>query len=436
MLSLTFPPRLRFARLRLWRGLLAVPFMFIALPSLAKDAAPPDLKASVVAHQDPITVDPKLSLAKVVDLTMEKYPDTRWLKALEEEAAAIRQRGQSWLAGAPQAGLQYQEATSGTLHYIDATVQVPLWNIGQRDAELDTGNKAGVSAEQQTLATRLRVAGLVRTALWDMELQKIRYEQAAQELAIYQKLFEKIKRRVELGDLPRADQLLAQTELLQKRSVLTLAEAELMHSRKRYASVTQTTQIPASFQEQLVGLKEIQQNHPTLLAINSQIDRKQAELDALKLVGNGQTHLSVGVNSDRGDNDPRSNNTESFNIGVNVPFGGSAHRQPQIAAVNVELSRLMAEREQLRRDLEQAHHEAEHNLEVNRAELETANELKSVAEQHLTMTHTAYAVGEIDLIDLLKIQSRTQQAILNAKERAVILQRDQAFYNQAVGVMP
>jgi len=36
----------------------------------------------------------------------------------------------------------------------------------------------------------------------------------------------------------------------------------------------------------------------------------------------------------------------------------------------------------------------------------------------------------------LKIQSRTQQAILNAKERALILERDQAFYNQAVGVMP
>ena len=29
----------------------------------------------------------------------------------------------------------------------------------------------------------------------------------------------------------------------------------------------------------------------------------------------------------------------------------------------------------------------------------TANELKSVAEQHMAMTHTAYAVGEIDLID-------------------------------------
>jgi cobalt-zinc-cadmium efflux system outer membrane protein len=39
-------------------------------------------------------------------------------------------------------------------------------------------------------------------------------------------------------------------------------------------------------------------------------------------------------------------------------------------------------------------------------------------------------------LDLLKIESRTQQAIQNAKERAVMLQRDKALYNQAVGVMP
>jgi outer membrane protein TolC len=154
------------------------------------------------------------------------------------------------------------------------------------------------------------------------------------------------------------------------------------------------------------------------------------------LTGSGQTNVVVGINSDSMTNDPRSNKTESFNIGVNVPFGGSAHAQPQIAAVNVELNRLIAEREQLHRNLEQMHHEAEHNLEVNRVELDIANELKQVTEEHLTMTELSFSVGEIDLMDLLKIQSRTHLAILNAKERAVMLQRDQAFYNQAVGVMP
>ncbi|MGZ5012717.1 MAG: TolC family protein [Methylobacter sp.] len=390
----------------------------------------------IVEHHDPIESDTTLSLSKVVDLTLEKFPDITWLKSLEEEAAALSLRGDSWTAGAPQLGLRYQEASSGTLHYIDADVRVPLWNLGQRDAEQTVAKQAESSATSQAEAIKLRVAGLVRGALWNIALTGISYEQAKIELNITDQLVAKVQRRVELGDLPRADLLLAQSESLQKRSAVTQAEAELMHARKRYASITQMTKIPGDYQEKLAGLTEIEQNHPALMSINTQIERKQAELDAVKLVGSGQTNVAVGVNSDQFTNDPRSNQTASFNIGVTVPFGGSAHLAPHVAAINVELNRLVAEREQMRRDLEQAHHEAEHNLEVNRVEVGIANELKQVAEEHFKMTQASFSVGEINLMDLLRIQSRTQQAVLNAKQRAVMLQRDIAFYNQAVGVTP
>ena len=390
---------------------------------------------TMVGHFDPIEIDATLTLPKLIDLTMQKYPDTAWLASLEEEAAAIAERSKSWTAGASQVAIGYQSIASFRLNYATGSVQVPLWNLGQRDAEHNLANQAETNAELQAAAIKLRVTGLVRGALWDMALAKIRYEQAQAELDVYEQLLTKIKRRVELGDLPGADELLAQSELLQKRSALTMAEAELMHARKRYTTITQMTKVPGSYEENLVALKEIGQNHPTLVAINSQIERKQAEIDAIKSIGSGQTHVVAGILSDEGV-DKRSNKAEFFNVGVSIPFGGSAHIQPRIAAVNVELNRLIANREQLYRDLEQAHHEAEHNLEVDRVELGTANEQKKVSEELLNMTQLAFSIGEINLLDLLRIQSRTQQAILNAKERAVMLQREKALYNQAVGVMP
>jgi outer membrane protein TolC len=394
-----------------------------------------DHDLQTVDHLDPIIIDATLTLPKLIDLTMAKYPDKTWLKSLEEEATAISERSKSWTAGSAQAILGYQSMSTFKLNWGTGMVQVPLWNIGQRDAQHNLANEAETSAELQAVGIKLRVSGLVRIALWNMALAKIRYEQAEAELDIYEKLLATIKRRVELGDLPRADELLAQTELLQKRSVFTLAEAELMHARKRYTSITQTNRVPVVYEENLVAIKEIEQKHPILSAINSQIERKQAEINAIKAIGSGQTHVIAGILSDEGQ-DARSNHAEFFNVGVIVPFGGSAHAQPQIAAVNVELNKLIAERQQLYRDLELAHHEAEHNLEVNRVELGTANEQKKVSEELLTMTQLSYSVGEIHLIDLLKIQSRTQQAILYAKERAVMLQRDKALYNQAVGVIP
>ena len=411
--------------------LLATFLSLAVVPAYAKDSH------IMVPHHDTIITDSSLTLPKLIDVTLEKYPDVSWLNSLEEEAKALQKRADSWTAGASQASLNYEEVTSGTLHILNASVQVPLWNFGQRDAEKNLANQAGLSAEQQTAASKLRVAGLVRAALWDMELQKIRYDQAHLELDSYEELLAKTKRRVALGDLPRMDELLVQTELLQKKSALTLAEAELMHARKRYQSITQLNKVPASYQEKLASVKEIEQNHPLLVALNSQIERKKAELEAQHSIGSGQTAIAIGINSDRPSNhDERSNNTESFNIGITVPFGGEAHLAPQLAAINVELNKLVSERAQLFRDLEQAHHEAEHNLEVNRKEMQTAEELKKVAQQYLKMAELSYAVGESNLLDLLKIRARTQQAVLNANERAVMLQRDQAFYNQAVGVLP
>ncbi len=391
----------------------------------------------LVNHHDVIEVQKNLTLAQLVDQTFEKHPDTAWLQALEAEAAALNQKADSWIAGAAQTNVSYEEATSGTLHYMGVGVEVPLWNIGQRDAQRELGQQSSVSAQLQIKAIKLRIAGLVRHALWEMDLQKNRYEQAVLELDSFKQLYAKIQRRVALGDLPRMDELLVQTELLQKRSALTQAEAELMHARKRYASITQTHKIPEQYQESLTPFKEVEQSHPALVALSGQIERKQAELEAQKLVGSGQSSVLVGVNSDRASrHDPRSNNTESFNIGINIPFGGDAHLAPQVAAINVELSKLLSERDMLYRELEQAHHEAEHSLAVNRAEMKTAEELKNAAVQHLKMTQLSYEVGEINLLDLLKVKTRAQQAILNAKERAILLQRDYALYNQAVGVLP
>jgi cobalt-zinc-cadmium efflux system outer membrane protein len=137
-----------------------------------------------VDHLDPIDIDATLTLPKLIDLTMEKYPDATWLTSLEEEAAAIEERSKSWTAGASLANVGYQSIASFRLNYGTAGVQVPLWNLGQRDAEHNLANQAEASAESQAVGIKLRVAGLVRIALWNMALAKIRYEQAQAELDI------------------------------------------------------------------------------------------------------------------------------------------------------------------------------------------------------------------------------------------------------------
>ncbi len=392
---------------------------------------------AIVDHHDIIHIDQSLTLAKVIELTLDKHPDSQLTTAREQEADALQQRGNSWLAKAPNISLQYFDDLPGDdigYREIEAVLGLPLWNWGQRSAGQAVAEHAHKTATKQSAALKLKVAGLVRNALWNMTLKNNHYEQSKSILTISEKLQSKIKRRVDLGDLPGSDLLLAKSEYLQARSLVAKAEAEMMVARKNYSSLTQLSTIPVNFEEPLSPLKEVSKNHPYLSAFNALIQRKQAELNWVKSAGSGQTNISIGGKTER--DDKHSDDIESMSVGISIPFGGSAQLAPKIATANVQLTETLVQRDMLFRKLEKNHHEAKHALEVTQTELNIANELKQIAESHLKITHLSFSVGEINLLDLLKIQARTHNAIRYANDHTIMLKKNIAMYNQAVGVMP
>jgi len=165
------------------------------------------------------------------------------------------------------------------------------------------------------------------------------------------------------------------------------------------------------------------------------VARKQAGIEWAKTTDSiNQPKVNIGAKTSR---DQRGgDDMQSAGIGVVIPFGHSTYDAPEIAAAHLELNLALAQREHLLRRLEKNLHEAEHGLEVTQAELKIARELQGIAEQHLRMTEISFAAGEINLLDVLKIRSRSLEAIRNAKEQEVKLQRNIALYNQAVGVLP
>jgi len=391
----------------------------------------------LVEHLDSIEIQPELSLKQLIESTLEKYPEHALKQALTSEAQALQKRGKSWLAGSMSLSARYQDdivADDEGAREIETELELPLWNWGQRDAGLAVAEQAKASIDKQSALITLQVAGLIRQALWDMSLENIRYQQAKAVLDISATLLSKVKRRVELGDLPRFDLLLAQSDHLEKRSLLVQAEAEMMHARKRYITLTQSNKIPADFSEMQSKINAIESAHPVLIAINAQIERLKSEVEWVKAAGSGQPTFTVGGKSERGNR--HENNSESMSFAISIPFGGEAHLAPEIAAVNLELTELLVQRQHLHRHLEQALHEAEHDLEVTTAELKMAQELKKIAKQHLKMTQLSFSAGEINLLDVLKIQTKAHNALRHAKEHQVMLQRNIALYNQAVGVHP
>lgn len=391
----------------------------------------------IVAHDDPIIIDSELTLSALIDKTMEKYPDAVLIPALQQESQALEQRGQSWLAKAPSISVSYldDDLTDHTgYHEFVGALELPIWNWGQRDAGQHVAEQARLANNLKIQVIKLRVAGLLRTALWDISLHKLRLGVSSKSYEVAEQLLKKIKFRVDLGDLPRIDLILAESELLEKRIKLISAQAGAMHAHKRLSTLTQDIRIPASFDEQQTQIKAINLEHPLMQASNSNIARKRAELEWVKATGSGQSTLSLAGKSERDSRDGR--DIESIGFSLSVPFGGSAHLAPEIALIQLRLTEAIAQRDHLYRKLERQLHEAGHNIEVGRAELKIAEQRKAIAEEHLRVTELSFNAGEINLMDTLKIQDRAFAAIQHANEHAINLQRNIALYNQAAGVLP
>lgn len=396
-------------------------------------------KDLMVVHVDELVIDDSLTLKKVVDTTFERYPQNALIEAFQEEATALEQRSSSWVAGYPMLYLQYiDDALFGHdegITNVQSGYQIPLWMWGQKDASQRVTDQSKQAVERYIRALKHEVAGLVRDSLWTLRLVENRRELARQIYDVAEKLTAVVQRRVELGDLARADLLLAESDQLEKKTTLVQAEAEVMHARKAYQNLTRMTRAPRNVEEPLSTLKQFDERHPSLAAANASVERAQAEVELTRLSKQGnQPTILVGTDSTQIDRSGAMGT--GTNIVLQVPVGGDDWHAPQVAQSNLALNEKIVQRETLRRQLEKALHEAQHTLEVDKAALAIAERRKAIAETQIRMSRIAFEAGEIALIDYLKIQAGAQAAIRDAAERSILVQKDTATYNQVIGVTP
>lgn len=375
-----------------------------------------------------------LSLSALVENTLAKSPDQLWLEALESEANALRKRSDSWVAGAASVALGYQEASSGTLHYIDGGVSVPLWHWGQQDAEALIADKAEQGLFDQAIYVKLQMAGLIRAVLWDLALVECKLTEAILAVDFSEHILATAVQSVQLGELSHLDLLPVKSELLTKKSALLRAKVDLNKMAKRYQTITRSNVVPVHFEENRTELREININHSALAFINSKITRKQAEYQALILRGSGQTTLSLGVNSDRGD--ARSNDAESFNIALNIPLGSAVHNGPDLAVKNIEINKLLADRMYLISKLNEHVFEVSQNLMLGEDILVMAKEIAQLEGDRLKIAESSYNAGELSLQKFKSIQLSQQLAQLKVTKQLIFNKKNIALYNQSLGVLP
>mgnify|MGYP001819330045 FL=1 len=385
----------------------------------------------------PLPIDTTLSLPGTVDLALAAYPDTVLVGAREQEAMAWLDRGGSWLSDRPSLMLRYQSDRWGSdtgLDEYEAGIQLPLWAWGGRSAVQDYGEALSSETYAAAAALRWQVAGLVRQSLWNVALAENDHELAEQALDTAGELTRIVERRYELGDVALSDVLLARSSYLEFQTALIDASAALLDAERAYRSVTGLERRPGFVPETLSGETAIVADHPALALANSAVERAEADVVVAEQSANTGANVLIGTRRER----PAFGTELDDSVGVtlNVPFGGSSHRRVAISAATRSASAALAARNLQMRRLTLALHEAAHSLNVVHENLAAAEERLALAERQQEMGEVAYEKGELELIDLLKLQSSAIAARRQVSRLLIDEKRQTAMYNQAVGDMP
>lgn len=389
------------------------------------------------AHHEPLPEQAGLSLGTVLDEAVSRYPDAAMLSARAGQADAWRARSRSLLADTPSLSFRYQTDRFGDdagLKEYEGGLELPLWRWGERRAARAVAGASAAVAQTAAPGLRWQVAGELREVLWAMAMAGRELQAALDTRDLNERLAAAVRRRHELGDVPLGDVLLADSAALAAEEGVVDATAMLVDAQREYRTLTGLDARPPFEPEPLSQLEEITPDHPALAAVEAELERARARAELSRRSARGSPTLLLGPLWER---PPLGNGyDDSIGLTLTVPLPGTAHGRTAAADASAEAAGAQAARDRLRRVLALARHEAEHGLEVARANLATAGRRAELAARHADMGRTAYDTGEIDLMDLLRLQEAAVAA-RRARDRFEIeVSRRTAAYNQAVGVYP
>ena len=399
--------------------------------------ATPNLHAQELDHAPLITTQ-DLNFTTLLEQTLAHAPEALETEVRTEQAQAMVDVGESWIAGRPSAQLDYiDDQMLSNLGERELTygITLPLWRSGERNTMQARGQQYNVQVAAWQEAFTLTMAGRLRQVLADMQdadsllaTEQHATADARQLLSIAESLHS-------AGETARRDVLQAQTLLLAQQRNELAAEAARVDAERKYQMLTGLNIRPEKPHiETLQTTEEVSPEHPLLRLLRSDIDLAAAEINKTELEALGNPTISIGSRRQRAGN--QNDYQDALALSVTIPFGGRAHVNASTSSarrnkVDADVRYLNTYRE-----LNLQLHEVAHELFTLNESLPPSKEQAQLARQQWEMAKTAFVSGETDISQVV---IALQQKRRSARDLEVITLRQTRLiteFNQIVGVLP
>lgn len=377
------------------------------------------------------------SLRDLLDRVWERATQARVAESRVAEAEAGKRGPDSLIAGAPALNISRRNdrfnQDRGLLEQ-ELGIAIPLWLPGQRGTEQALATRASTESEAALAATRLALAGELRGRIWDYAGARAEAELMRERLALAEQLEASVAKREASGDLARSDLLLAREETLAARAAMAAARTRERLAQERYRLLTGLEHLPTRLEETGSSAAQVPSDHPRLQLAEAATERARAGLQAARDSSRDAPQLSLGVKQSRDDHAAPSRN--SLGIGLTIPFATEGRNAPRIAAANSALIRAEAEQRQTLAEVEGGLRDATAMLENATIAAAAARERAAIAAERQQLMQRAFDLGELSLLDLMRVRSAANEARLDAIQAGIALASANAHMNQAKGIVP
>lgn len=404
-------------------------------PALAAAAAP----ALAAPPTAPATSGP-ISLRTALTAAWQRAVAAREADGQHRRAQAEQAVAASSWAAPPSLALSHRDdrlQRNTGRRETEIAVAVPLWLPGQRQARTRAAEGEADLARAAEQLARLRLAGDLREAAWQLAALQAEAAQATAQALALQQLADDVARRVRAGDLARADALAAQAEQLAAQAVQAELQQRLRAARAHWAQLTGQPNMPDLAAPDLAlpaSGETATAPHPELQLARSTADLARQRLALLRQSQRDAPELSLGL---RHDVPGRAEAGQtSLAIGLRLPLGTAGRNQPLQAAAWAELDVAQTQEQRLRERLEQdlaTAHDAQATAE-RQLQAETAR--SQLLRERARLLDTSFRAGETPLPDLLRALAAAAQADGSAARQAAALGLARARLQQAYGLLP
>ncbi len=374
-----------------------------------------------------------LSYSDLLPSVINKIPQKNQGISYQSLAKANQKYANSWIAGDVELNLRHENAGiigNQSDNSWEFGARMPIWKSGQADSLDQLGSTYQVLAELSNQTLRLSASGKLRQLVWAYQKAQVQLTFAEQNLAQTQSLVNFITQKVNAGESPRFDLLMAQKSMMQFQQTLSQQQANFAIAKQNLIRWTGQEKLPTPIAEKPVKMVSA---HPQSEFNRSLVAIEKARLNLTKAQKSANPSLFIGSRNDAASDG--SADKQFLIAEISLPLGLDPSADSRASEQQQLLAAAQMQQAETEQRLALAILQAEKNLQAAKEIEKLAQQQIGLSEEAMLLAETAYQQGETTIQALLLAKKQFFDDQLNNELAKLNHLEAIANLNQAQGVI-